>query len=258
MKIATWNVNSIRARIENIKEYLQRNSPDIVLLQEIKTQEETYPFNEINKLGYLSYVNGQKSYNGVSILTKKEINNISKNLPGDKVKQSRIISGNIKINKKNVELINVYVPNGNPVDTEKYTYKINWLNLLVKYLKKEIKLNKAIIIAGDFNIIPESIDAHEPEKYINDALFRIEIRKKYREIINLGFCDSFRNFNKDENNYTFWDYMRGSWRRNKGLRIDHIIISNNLIDKIKKVEIIKDIRNQTKPSDHVPVECTFI
>ena len=258
MKISTWNVNSIRARIDNIKKYLKTKSPDIVLLQEIKTQEETYPFSEINNLGYISYVSGQKSYNGVSILSKKKIGKINKDLPNDKIKQSRIISGNIKINKKNVELINVYVPNGNPVDTDKYFYKINWLNLLIKNLKKKIELNQSIIIAGDFNIIPEEIDVHDHEKYLNDALFRLEIRKKYREILNLGFCDIFRKLNMNDKQYTFWVYMKGSWQKNNGLRIDHILISNKLIDSVKKVEIIKNIRNQTKPSDHVPVECTFI
>tara|TARA_B110000495_G_C22917934_1_gene536230 strand:+ start:202 stop:978 length:777 start_codon:yes stop_codon:yes gene_type:complete len=258
MKISSWNVNSIRARIDNLKDYIKKNSPDILLLQEIKTQEITYPFNEINNLGYVSYVSGQKSYNGVSILSKVNLENVNKILPGDKVKQSRIISGNIKLNKKNVELINIYIPNGNPVDTDKYNYKINWLDLLIKYLKKKIKLNQTMIIAGDFNIIPENIDANEPEKYVDDALFRLEVRKKYREIINLGFVDAFRNVNKKEGNYTFWDYTKGSWQKNNGLRIDHILLTNNLIDKVKKVEIIKKIRSQLKPSDHVPIECTFI
>ena len=149
------------------------------------------------------------------------------------------------------------MPNGNPVDTEKYFYKIQWLDLLIKFLKKKIKDGSLIIIAGDFNVIPEEIDAYEPEKYINDALYRLEIRKKYREIINLGLIDVFRNFNKKDGNYTFWDYMKGSWQKNNGLRIDHILASNILIDGIKKIEIKNKIRNQTKPSDHVPVECTF-
>jgi exodeoxyribonuclease-3 len=258
MKISTWNVNSVRARIDNIKKYLEKNSPDIVLLQEIKTQEESYPFTEINNMGYTSYVNGQKSYNGVSILSKEKIKKINKKLPGDMIGQSRIISGIIKLNKKNVEIINIYVPNGNPVDTDKYIYKINWLNLLIQNLKEKIKLNTSIIIGGDFNVIPEEIDAYEHEKYTNDALFRLEIRKKYREIINLGFSDAFRKTNTKEGQYTFWDYMKGSWEKNNGLRIDHVLITNDLIDKVKKVEIIKNIRSQTKPSDHVPLECTFI
>ena len=257
MKISTWNVNSVRARIENIKKYLKLSSPDILLLQEIKTEEINYPFEEIKKLGYFSYVNGQKSYNGVSILSKNKLNDIDKKLTGDKIKQSRIISTEIKINKKKINLINVYVPNGNPINTEKYSYKLNWIDLLIKNLEKKLKKNLHLIIAGDFNIIPEEKDCHAPERYLNDALFSLEVRKRFRKIINLGFDDAFRKFNKNEGNYTFWDYQKGSWKRNYGLRIDHILISNSIIDLVKKIEIKKNIRNQEKPSDHVPVECLF-
>ena len=255
MKIVTWNVNSIRARIDNIVKYLKSSSPDIALFQEIKTEEHSYPFDDFVKLGYISYVNGQKSYNGVSILSKKKLDKINKVLPGDKIKQSRLISAKIKIKNKDIEIINIYVPNGNPVDTEKYTYKLNWIDLFIKEISKKIKDNNPLIIAGDFNIIPEEKDVYAPEKYLNDALFRLEIRKKYRTLINLGLQDVFRNFNKNENCYTFWDYTQGSWQKNNGLRIDHVLVSNDLIDLIKKIEIRKNIRNQIKPSDHVPVEC---
>ena len=257
MKIATWNVNSVRARINNIKEYLKLSSPDIALLQEIKTENQNYPFEELEKLGYISYVNGQKSYNGVSILSKSKLNEISKILPGDKIKQSRLISAKTKIKKKDIEIINIYVPNGNPVDTDKYAYKLSWIDLFIKEIEKKLKNNVQLIIAGDFNIIPESKDVYAPEKYINDALFRLDVRKRFRNLINLGLHDVFRNFNKKENNYTFWDYQENSWQKNNGLRIDHILVSTNLIDLINKIEIIKNIRNQTKPSDHVPVECIF-
>ena len=257
MKISTWNVNSVRARLDNIILYIKKNSPDIILLQEIKTQEENFPYKTFENLGYISYVNGQKSYNGVAILSKKKLSEINTILPGDKIKQARFFSTRIKIDNKKVELINIYVPNGNPVDTEKYFYKINWLNLLLKYLENKIKNGNLIIITGDFNIIPENIDVHTPEKYLNDALFRIEIRKKFREMINLGLVDLFRSFNKKEDQYTFWDYTQGSWQKNNGLRIDHMLISNLLINKVRKVEIIKNIRGQVKPSDHVPLECEF-
>ena len=257
MKISSWNVNSIRARIDNIKKYLKSSSPDIALLQEIKTEERSYPFDEINKLGYISYVNGQKSYNGVSILSKKKLTKINKILPGDKVKQSRLISAKIKIKNKDVEVINIYVPNGNPVDTEKYTYKLNWIDLFIKEIDRKLKNNDSLIIAGDFNIIPDNKDVYAPEKYLNDALFKLEIRKKYRTLINLGLQDTFRNFNKNEGCYTFWDYTRRSWQKNNGLRIDHVLVSNNIIDLVKKIEIKKNIRSQTKPSDHVPVECVI-
>tara|TARA_B110000014_G_scaffold263925_1_gene262439 strand:- start:2626 stop:3402 length:777 start_codon:yes stop_codon:yes gene_type:complete len=258
MIISTWNVNSVRARIENVKKYIKSSSPDILLLQEIKTEEKNYPFDDFKNLGYESYVNGQKSYNGVSILSKKKLKNIFTILPGDKVKQARLISTEIKIKNKKIDLINIYVPNGNPVDTEKYFYKINWLNLLIKFLKKKIDNGNQIIVTGDFNILPEEIDAHDHKKYINDALFRIEIRKKYREIINLGLIDTFRHFNKKEGNYTFWDYTQGSWQKDNGLRIDHMLISNAIIELVKKIEIKKKIRSQLKPSDHVPLECTFV
>ena len=257
MIISTWNVNSVRARIENIKKYIKSSSPDLLLLQEIKTEEKNYPFDDFKKLGYESYVHGQKSYNGVSIISKKKLKDINVNLPGDKVKQSRLISTEIKIKKQIVSLINIYVPNGNPVDTDKYYYKISWLNLLINFLKKKTDNGNQIIITGDFNILPEDIDVHDPKKYANDALFRIEIRKKYREIINLGLIDVFRHFNKKEGNYTFWDYTQSSWQKDNGLRIDHMLISNSLIEFVKKIEIKKKIRGQIKPSDHVPLECTF-
>ena len=188
---------------------------------------------------------------------KKKLNGINKVLTGDKIKQSRLISTRIKIKNKDTDIINIYVPNGNPVDTEKYTYKLNWIDLFVKEVEKKLKSNNSLIIAGDFNIIPEEKDVHAPEKYINDALFKMEVRKKFRKLINLGLHDVFRSFNKKEGNYTFWDYQQGSWQKNNGLRIDHVLVSNNLIDLIKKIEIKKTIRNQLKPSDHVPVECVF-
>ena len=257
MKISTWNVNSIRARIDNIKKYIKLSSPDILLLQEIKTEELNYPFKDLKELGYISYVNGQKSYNGVCILSKKKLDEINTNLPGYKIRQSRFIATEIKIKDKKVNLINIYVPNGNPVDTDKYFYKLVWLDHLIKFVEKKTKERKSIILSGDFNIIPEEKDVYAPEKYLNDALFRLEVRKKFRELINLGLNDTFRNFNKKEGNYTFWDYMRGSWQKNNGLRIDHVLISTNLIDQVKKIEIKKNIRSQLKPSDHVPLECTF-
>ena len=258
MKISTWNVNSVRARIDNIKKYLKESSPDVLLLQEIKTINETFPVNEFEEMGYISYVHGQKSYNGIAIVSKKKLSPIETNLPGDKIKQSRFMSTKIKYKNKTFNLMNIYVPNGNPVDTEKYDYKVNWLDLLINHLKKKIKNDESVIVCGDFNIIPEEIDVYAPEKYSNDALFRIEIRKKYRELINMGFCDVFRKFNKENGKYTFWDYMNGSWQKNNGLRIDLILSTNSITDIIKNVEIKNKVRSQIKPSDHVPVECTFI
>ena len=192
MIISSWNVNSVRARIENIKEYLNKFSPDILMMQEIKTPDETYPYDDIKSLKYENYVFGQKSYNGVAIISKKKLDNIKNDIFNDKNKQSRIISAEVKHKKKTITLINIYTPNGNPIDTEKYSYKLYWLDSLIKKLKSLSKQNENIIIGGDFNIIPSAEDVHNPKSYENDALFRLEIRKKLRELINLGFHDAYR------------------------------------------------------------------
>ena len=254
MKIISWNVNSVRARIENILNYIKDSNPDILFLQEIKTQNENFPLETFKKHGYNSYVFGQKSYNGVAFLSKSKIENVKNDFIKDKLKQSRIITGEIGLNKKKTKLINIYIPNGNPVETEKYEYKKNWLASFIKKVKKELNENSNLIISGDFNIIPEEIDVYDYKRYENDALFRLEIRKKYRELINLGFNDVYRHFNKSKQEYTFWDYFAGSWQKNYGMRIDHFLVSNNLLENIKSININKKPRSKTKPSDHTPIE----
>ena len=254
MKIISWNVNSVRARIENILDYIKDSNPDILFLQEIKTQNENFPSETFKENGYNSYVFGQKSYNGVAFLSKSKIENVKNDFIKDKFKQSRIITGEIFLNKKKKKIINIYVPNGNPVNTEKYEYKKNWLTSFIKKVKKELVTNSNLIISGDFNIIPEEIDVYDYKRYENDALFKLEIRKKYREIINLGFNDIYRHFNKSKQEYTFWDYFAGSWQKNYGMRIDHFLISNNLLENIKSININKKPRSKTKPSDHTPID----
>ena len=258
MKIISWNVNSVRARIENIKNYIKDSDPDILLLQEIKTQNENFPTDEFKNLGYISYVFGQKSYNGVAIISKNELNNINLNFIKDDLKQSRIITAELKFKKKIIVLVNIYVPNGNPVDTEKYEYKKTWLKKFISNIKKNIQKKSNILIAGDFNIIPEEIDVHDFKRYENDALGRLEIRKKYRELINLGFKDVYRLKNKTKQEYTFWDYFAGSWQKNYGMRIDHFLLSNNLIENVKSIKINKKPRSKEKPSDHTPIELEII
>ncbi len=258
MKIISWNVNSVRARFNNILEYIKEAKPDILLLQEIKTQDVSFPYEEFKKIGYESYVYGQKSYNGVAIISKIKVNKIDKNFIKDELKQSRIITGQVKINKKNIQIINIYVPNGNPIDTDKYDYKKNWLKKFTSSIKKELHKNSNILIAGDFNIIPEEIDVYDFKRYENDALGRLEIRKKYRELINLGFKDVYRLKNKTKQEYTFWDYFAGSWQKNYGMRIDHFLLSNSLIENIKSININKKPRSKEKPSDHTPIELEII
>ena len=254
MIITSWNVNSVRARIDNIKEYLKKFSPDVVMMQEIKTQDETFPYDDFSALDYESHVFGQKSYNGVAIISKHKLENIRTDLIKDKLKQSRIISAEIKHKKKTIQIINIYTPNGNPVDTDKYTYKKNWLDSLIKQLKTLSKKNDNIILGGDFNIIPSAEDVYNVKSFEDDALYRLEIRKKFREMLNLGFSDVYRHFNETKEGYTFWDYMRGAWQKNNGMRIDHFLVSNSLIDQIKSININKDPRGREKPSDHTPIE----
>ena len=254
MKISSWNVNSVRARILNILDYLKASNPDILLIQEIKTENKNFPINDFSDLGYKSHVFGQKSYNGVAFLSKGNIGKIDVDFIKDKKSQARIITGDIKEKSKLIKLINIYVPNGNPVDTEKYEYKKDWYNSFIKKIKKTLRENSNIIIGGDFNVIPEENDVYDYKKYTNDALFKLEIRKKFRELVNLGFHDIYRHFNKNKNEYTFWDYMSGAWQKNHGMRIDHFLVSNNLLNSIKSVNINKKPRSKIKPSDHTPIE----
>ena len=254
MIISSWNVNSVRARIENIKEYIKKFSPDVLMMQEIKTPDDTYPYDDIKSLKYENYVFGQKSYNGVAIISKKKLSNIKNDIFKDKLKQSRIITADLKYKNKNIKLINIYTPNGNPVDTEKYDYKKYWLESLIKTLKKLLKENANLIIGGDFNIIPAAEDVHDSKGYENDALFRLEIRKKLRELLSLGFHDAYRYVHPEKEGYTFWDYTSGAWQKNNGMRIDHFLVSNSLINIIKDVKINKYPRGKEKPSDHTPIE----
>ena len=254
MKIISWNVNSVRARITNILEYIKDTLPDILFLQEIKTQEESFPYEDFKNVGYESHVFGQKSYNGVAIISKVKIENLKKDFIKDDLNQARIISGEILLKKKKINLINIYVPNGNPINTDKYEYKKNWLKKFITRIKKELGKNSNILIAGDFNIIPEEIDVYDFKRYENDALGKLEIRKKFREILNLGFNDIYRQKNKNKQEYTFWDYFAGSWQKNYGMRIDHFVLSNNLLENVTSININKKPRSKTKPSDHTPIE----
>ena len=258
MKIATWNVNSVNVRLPNVLKYLKDYKPDVLCLQELKCTGDKYPAASFEGEGYSSIQACQKTYNGVSIISKQVLDKISNSFIKDDLKQSRIITAELKLKNKKIELINVYVPNGNPVDTEKYEYKKEWLKKFISNVKKKIQKNSNILIAGDFNIIPEEIDVHDFKRYENDALGRLEIRKKYRELINLGFKDVYRLINKTKQEYTFWDYFAGSWQKNYGMRIDHFLLSNSLIENIKSININKKPRSKEKPSDHTPIELEII
>ena len=251
MKIASWNVNSVNARLPNILKWLKTASPDVLLLQELKCTEDKFPKQEIEELGYSCAVNGQKAWNGVAILSKHPFSEISKGLYKDNNsdEHARYIEATIK----GVHVSSIYVPNGNPVDTEKYPYKLEWLDKLYNRAKELLDQNIPIIIGGDFNIIPKDIDALNITKWENDALYKLESRKKLRAIINLGYTDAFRINNSKPNQYTFWDYQAGAWQKNNGIRIDHFLTSPNATDMIIKCEIDKQPRGEEKASDHTPI-----
>ncbi len=256
MILASWNINSVRIRTNQVIDYLKKKKIDILVLQEIKTEDQNFPHDDFKKEGYYSYSSGQKSYNGVAIISKKELK-VSSSEFEDPLNQSRYISAEIKYKKKIFSLISIYLPNGNPVNTDKYEYKKKWMDLFEKFIKTKFKKNKNIIITGDFNVIPSEEDVDNPEGWSNDALFKLEIRKKFRSLLTIGFKDGFRLFNKEAKQYTFWDYQQGSWQRNKGLRIDHYLISDNMVDSLKVIEIDKFTRDNERPSDHVPIRCVL-
>ena len=256
MILASWNINSVRIRTNQVIDYLKKKKIDILVLQEIKTEDQNFPHDDFKNEGYYSYSSGQKSYNGVAIISKKKLKVSSSDFK-DPLNQSRYISAEIEYKKKIFSLISIYLPNGNPVNTDKYEYKKKWMDLFEKFIKTKFKKNKNIIITGDFNVIPSEEDVDNPEGWSNDALFKLEIRKKFRSLLNIGFKDGFRLFNKEAKQYTFWDYQQGSWQRNKGLRIDHYLISDNMVDSLKVIEIDKFTRDNERPSDHVPIRCVL-
>lgn len=252
MKITSWNVNSINARMDHVKKYLADYQPDILMVQELKTLD--FPADEFKDSGYKTEAVGQKSYNGVAIFSKHNIGVIYKSLPGnDNDDQARYIEADIN----GLRLINIYLPNGNPVDSDKFDYKLGWM----KHLKMRLETlrNKRIpfAIGGDFNVIPEDKDCHDPKAWAGDALFRPESRALFRSMLNLGLTDALRVSNTKSQQYTFWDYQAGAWPQNKGIRIDHFLLSPELADRLEGCEIHKDPRGWEKPSDHTPIQITL-
>lgn len=248
MKITSWNVNSINVRLENLKRYLTETAPDVLMLQELKSLE--FPSADLKAMGYESAYVGQKAYNGVAVLSKTPVSVVLQKLPGDDAdEQARYI----EFETAGLRLIDVYAPNGNPVSTEKFSYKLSWLNRLHARLKTLREDNVAFAIGGDFNIIPEEKDCHDPAAWSGDALFQPESRAAWRALVNLGLYDAFRIYYKGAGHYTFWDYQAGAWPRNHGIRIDHFLLSPELADRILSCRIDKEPRGWDKPSDHTPI-----
>ena len=256
MQIATWNVNSINSRLEHLKSFLKNNPVNILLLQELKCVNESFPYEEIKKNGYNSYVNGQKAWNGVAILSKENLNITNSKIPTFKNDfQSRFIETELKLSriKKKIKIICIYLPNGNPIESEKFIYKLEWMKKFNKYILDLHKNNTPILIGGDFNVIPTDNDVYEPLNFKDDACAHPKTRELYRILINNGFTDVVKNFIHGKTNWTYWGYRGGSWQKGNGLRIDHFLASPEVTDIIEKVDINREPRGWEKPSDHTPV-----
>ncbi|MBJ6118128.1 exodeoxyribonuclease III [Pontibacter sp. BT310] len=251
MKIATYNVNGINARLPVLLKWLSTSAPDIVCLQELKAPQEKFPEAAIAEAGYQSVWHGQKSWNGVAILTRNmAVHELAVSLPGDpEDAQSRYIQTEI-----NGVLIGcLYLPNGNPAPGTKFDYKLRWLERFKAYTDTLLKLDKPVVLTGDFNIIPDEVDVYKPERWLEDALFRPEVRSAFRSLTEQGWIDAIRKLYPNETIYTFWDYFRGSFSRNAGLRIDHFLLSPHLESRLTAAGVDKYVRAWEKTSDHAPV-----
>jgi exodeoxyribonuclease-3 len=254
MRIATWNVNSVNQRTENVIAWLQARAPDVVCLQEIKCLVPAFPGQAFEALGYNVAVHGQKAFNGVAILSKYPLEDITRELPGDSAdEQARFLAATVSTPAGAARVACIYLPNGNPINTEKYSYKLKWMERLARYCREQISLEEPLIVAGDFNVIPAAADARNPQAWVNDALFVPQTRESYRGLLNLGLTDGIRAVSDDPGIYTFWDYQAGAWQKNNGIRIDHLLLSPNAADRLRAAGVDKHVRAWEKPSDHVPV-----
>lgn len=254
MKIATWNINGIKARIDNLPKWLEEASPDVVCLQEIKSVDENFPTATFEDLGYNVAVHGQKSFNGVAILSKHPIDDLSRGLPGDAGdEQARYIEARITSPEQSLRIAGIYLPNGNPLGTEKFAYKLAWMERLIVQAQTMLTDEEPFAIVGDYNVIPDPIDCRTPANWTDDALYQPESRDAYRTLLHLGLTDAIRSTIPDTETYTFWDYQAGAWNKNNGIRIDHILLSPQAADRLVACGIDKHTRGWEKPSDHVPV-----
>jgi exodeoxyribonuclease-3 len=249
MKLAAWNVNSLKVRLPHLVEWLARVSPDVVCLQETKCEDARFPAAEIEAAGYQWAHDGQKTYNGVAILSRTPIANVTRGIPGFGDTQKRLIAGDIE----GIRVISAYVPNGQSIDSEKYAYKLAWLAALRDHLREEVGRSARLAILGDFNIAPEDRDVHDPKAWEGQVLVSEREREAFRALLGLGFSDSFRLFEQPEQSFSWWDYRQAAFRRNMGLRIDHILLTRELAARCAASGIDREPRKVERPSDHAPV-----
>jgi exodeoxyribonuclease-3 len=253
VKIATWNVNSVRQRTEHILRYLRDAKPDVLCLQELKCVDAAFPRMEVEAEGYNAAVHGQKGFNGVAILAKASVE-VTRGLPGDPDdEQARYIEAVVPNGEGIVRVASIYLPNGNPPQTEKYAYKLAFMDRLIAHARNLLALEEPLVLAGDYNVIPTPRDCADPAAWEGDALFLPDTRARFRSLLNLGLIDALRATTDDAGLYTFWDYQAGAWQRNNGIRIDHHLLSPRAADRLVEVAIDKETRGEERPSDHVPV-----
>ena len=253
MKLATFNINGIKARIDALPAWLAAAQPDVVCLQEIKSVDEGFPREVFEAMGYRVETHGQKSFNGVAILSKLPLEDVTRGLPGDDAdEQARWIEATV-IGRRPIRVCGLYLPNGNPAPGPKYDYKLAWMSRMEARAKVLLAQEEPTVFCGDYNVIPQDIDAAKPELWTTDALALPQSRAAYRRLLALGLTDAFRARNAGPGHYTFWDYQAGAWDRNNGIRIDHLLLSPQAADLLQGCQIDKQVRAGDKPSDHVPI-----
>jgi exodeoxyribonuclease-3 len=249
MKIATWNVNSLRARQGHLLDWLKANPVDAIGLQELKMQDEQFPRAEFEGMGYQAAISGQKAYNGVAILSRHALEDVHRDIPGFTDEHKRVIAATVR----GVRIVNLYVPNGQSIGSEKYAYKLRWLAALRDYLREELARHPQLVVTGDFNVAPADADVHDPVAWDGQVLCSEPERAAFHALLELGLQDSFTLFPAPEQRFTWWDYRQGAFRRNRGLRIDHILVSSELSKQCQYFQIDTDTRQLERPSDHAPV-----
>ncbi len=257
LKIAAWNVNSIMARLPTALKLFADIGADIWCLQEIKCEDARFPRFEIEAMGFNIETFGQKSYNGVAILSKHRIEGVCRGIPGLEHEHARYIEAVIAAPDGPVRVASIYAPNGNPIGTEKFSFKLAFMEALQAHLRGLLKHEERFIIAGDYNVIPREVDCHDPRVWASDALFQPETRAAYRALLNLGLSDAYIQADGAAHRYTFWDYQAGAWQKDHGIRIDHLLLSPQAADRLQGVEIIRSARAMDKASDHVPIVATL-
>ena len=256
MKIASWNVNSIKVRLPHLLDFLKSAQPDVLCLQETKCLDGDFPRLELEALGYQVEAVGQRAYNGVALVSRLPARDVVRGLPGGGDEQARWIEASFGGDDgAEVRVASAYVPNGNPVGTDKFAYKLAWMERLAGHTQDLLRREIPFVIAGDYNVCPADEDVYDPVAWKDDALCRIETRARFRAVVNLGLYDAYRLFHREPHRYTFWDYQAGRWNRDEGLRIDHLLLSPQAADRIAACDIDKRPRGRERASDHTPIWC---